>query len=303
MKLGEPLGDAVARQQYFSFRPDTVADVPMLSGFREEAAVLADLLRFYRFTPTSPPAADQAGGDVGAPEPLVRFNDAQASPAIVRRRYGRGVVLMFYSTAGAEWNNWAKGITLTYLPVMNEMVASLGGHRRRELAAAVGQPIVLPVDGAALGATVGVKTPDPKVAPPVERRLETTDGRQILRFTDTRWAGIYQLHLPDGADPDVPFALVARNADGGEGDLGEATGEELSDLAGQADFTYIDRLAAIDATVDREYWQWLLVAVLIAAALEVFLGQRFGHYPPRPSKTPKAIPAVRVAAAKVVDQD
>jgi len=332
LKLRAPLGDAVAKKRYVTFRADSVAALPMLSGFRGETAALANLLRFYRYTPTEPVADDEeagadekeAGGDDGPPKVLARFTDEQGSPAIVRRSFGHGTVMMFYSTAGAGWNNWAKGVTLTYVPVMHEMIAYLA--QRPEAAALVGSPIQRSAEHVPDDVKVSVKTPDPLPGqPPVLLPIEMDQGRRIVRFTDTRWAGVYEFNFPvasaPGGEADSAIVLAARNVDGAEGDLAKAEPDKLRNLAktdpgksgtsgGGAvkdEITYIHRLDEARTTRAREYWQWLLAAALLVGAAEIFLAQRFGHYPARPgragSRPPRAVPAARPTVGAIASAD
>ena len=56
----------------------------------------------------------------------------------------------------------------------------------------------------------------------------------------------------------------------------------LAAAFGSDGFQYVRRDrhtgAIAEEKQDREYWIWALAAALVLLGLEVFLGQRFGHY-------------------------
>ncbi|KKK95470.1 hypothetical protein LCGC14_2672480, partial [marine sediment metagenome] len=104
--------------------------------------------------------------------------------------------------------------------------------------------------------------------------------RRSVQHNDTRRAGIYKLtlKLPD----ETKTVMFARNVDPSEGRLARASEEELRGWLG-VDFVYEDKLAPATAetavrTPRGEYWKAALIAMLLVLAVEVFLGQRFGHY-------------------------
>ena len=283
LMLGPAVGDAHARQQHVTLRTDSIAGVQMLEIFRGSTAMLASLIRFYRYSPASVPDAMTHAPGVGPPRVLARYDDRRSSPAIVQQPFGDGAVMLFTSTAGARWNDWPKAITLTYLPVMNDMVAALARREgEKDLTDTVGHPIVLAPPDLLADTTAVIKTPDFPRTDLVQVPAETAAGRPQITYPRTRWAGTYELTYPSPAGPDKRL-LLARNVDGDEGRLAKATREEIVALVGGLKATYVDRTAAggdgDDAQPLREYWRWLLATALLTLALEVFLAQKFGHYP------------------------
>jgi hypothetical protein len=91
---------------------------------------------------------------------------------------------------------------------------------------------------------------------------------------------VYELTYvkPDGRDGRM---LFARNVDPAEGDLAKADRRELTKALGTDRFRYLDRSAAGEAGSDiplRDYWRWMLAAVLGLLAVETVLSRRFGHH-------------------------
>ena len=287
MRIDPPVGEARARESFVGLAVDSIAPVPMLEIFRGETSMLAGLIRVYRYTP----ALEEATGPVsvpgvGPPRVLARFNDERASPAIIQRRFGDGTVMVFTTTAGAKWNDWGKAVTLTYLPVMNDMVVALARRRQAPgLTDVVGRPIVLAWPDLAVGAVVTVQTPAFPEIDLARLTARASAGRGRVDYPRTRWAGVYELSYasPTGRQERMVFA---RNVDPAEGDLAKATQQRIASTLGPAS-TYVDRAGSAGGAGDpadagaREYWRWLLVMAVGVLALEVVLAQRFGHYPPR----------------------
>ena len=82
--------------------------------------------------------------------------------------------------------------------------------------------------------------------------------------------------------------FYARNPDPVEGDLklgkdGDEQKRILAAALGSDDFVYRpakggDAFGQVETQAKKEFWKYAVVALLAVLALEVFLGQRFGHY-------------------------
>lgn len=293
LEIRAAVGDARMREQGVSFQGGSAANLPMLRLFAEsgEEADFASLFRFYRYHP----AVERAGADLppecGPVRVLMRLADEAASPAIVERRLGQGMVMMFYSTASAAWNDWPKGVNLSYLPVMQDMALYLARSRGGQYTDLVGRPIVQSTAawrGFSQAATAAVKPPPASKEDWVALTAQPAEQAGVLRFDRTHWAGAYALAVDLGEQRRE--LLFARAVDPAEGDLAKADRNELATALGTAEFTYVDRgQAETDVTGDdalarrSEYWRVLLLAAVAVLAVEVFLAQRFGHYAPADS--------------------
>ena len=194
--------------------------------------------------------------------------------------------------------DWPKAVTLTYLPVMHDMVAATArGHAAGRRNGPVGSPVVLAESDLPAGGRVMVKTPAfPEVDLLTLTAVAADDGAAQATFDGPRWAGLYELEYLSTAG-DVRRVWHGRNVDPAEGDLVASSPQRLTAAAETAAVAYGRPGSAggqAEAPPAGEYWRWLLAAALAVLAVEVFLGQRFGHYgtlrrsdvqsPPRPAE-------------------
>jgi hypothetical protein len=280
-------GSPTNRRQYVTLDPKSLDTGGVLRKFRGERSAVAALIRFFAFTQVHA-IAPPAEGDAKPPRILARFTDPDHSPAIVTRRYGKGTVLMVYSTASRRWNDWPTDPTDSYLLVMTDLLDHLA-RPAPPRTAQVGAPIILPLPAARRHATAVLRTPAYPRADEVRLAPQVLAGddpnaapRRALRYPRADHAGVYRLSLESPGQADE--VLFARNVDPDEGDLTHPGSKSaLAAAFGSEEFTY--RLvqapgAAGDmrARAGREYWPWVVGALLALMALEVFLAQRFGHY-------------------------
>ena len=183
-----------------------------------------------------------------------------------------------YSSADTEWTDWPKD--LTFVPFVNDMLNYLSKPGGGGLTAPVGQRIDHSLSPEFAAARALLQTPAFPAEDVVALEGRWRGQRRQISYANTRHAGLYQLklNLPD----ETRIVLFARNPDPREGRLERAGKKELPALLG-VEFDYIDKLAAaapIEAAIAdrREYWKLALALLLMVLAVEVFLGQRFGHY-------------------------
>jgi len=111
--------------------------------------------------------------------------------------------------------------------------------------------------------------------------------RNELRWNTVKFYGEYSVD-PDRSDMESPegsrSVLFARNPDPEEGKLTPAGGrEEIEDYIGPVK-NYSRRVGDkaeqgdVSATLKTELWMYLVGAMVLLMALELLLGQRFGHY-------------------------
>lgn len=292
--VGPPRGDPRRRDRFFRLDPRSLAADPVLRVLRDYLAAGTDptqFVRFHAFTGTSSLVTLSAVPDVKPPRVLARFADPDNSPAIVARQFGKGTVLMIYTTASMAWNDWPADENGTYVAVLNDMLAYLAKARGGALSARVGEPIAQELGGKLRDASAALKTPRHPQQPIIpltcaqEKDPSTGQVRHMVRYERASDAGAYilELSLPDGATRQTIFA---RTPDPAEGDLTPGGHTALAAALGSEDFSYLDRSTAeaagsVRADATREYWTWALAVLLLILAAESFLGQRFGHYEPR----------------------
>jgi len=309
LRLGAPVPATPDPGRFVRLRPDSIAPDPMLRAFTGRGEAFTRLVRFYVYMPaeemppadeppTAGPAALPAGSPTAAgptpqPEPvraddppaagpaevLARFDDAGGPPAVVRRTVGRGTVLVWYSSAETRWTDWPKD--LTFLPVVNDMLASLVRADASGRAGPVGRPLrfALPPDLADAAVTVATPAYPQEDVSALAPRVDGTE--KMVEFAAARWAGIYELKfvLPDRSERAV---LFSRHVEPAEGDLARADRADLERAVGR-DHVYQGGLALEPAAIgrradDKAYAGPLLVVVLAVLAVETVLARRFGHY-------------------------
>ena len=281
LKVGPPAGDVKNREQFVRLQPDTIANDPVMRTFQGSRSQFTRLVRFYGWTSVEEPAPTVSTG-LGPVRVLARFDNKegtpQHSPAIVSRSFGSGTVLMVCSTADKQWTDWPKDVT--YLAFVNDVLEQLWRPAAGEYTGPVGRRIDFSLPAELATARITLQTPKFPAEDVVTLQKQQQAGRQAVMYEQARHAGVYKLEL-DGADQ-KRTVLFARNVDPIEGRLEPVNADDLRKQLG-VELTWVDKLAPLAkqeaaAGARQEYWKALLAAMLAVLALEIFLGQRFGHY-------------------------
>ena len=310
-RIGPPRGDAAAREAFFRLDGESVdATHPVLQHFAGERIVATNFIRFFAFTPVeelpigaaAPTAALDDQADILPPRVLARFTDDDHSPAIVARPFGRGQVVMIYTTASLRWNDWPDDQPETiFVAPMQDLIRYLARGPAERTSPPAGMQIAHLPTPEFRDAPATLKTPhypesDLVMLQPIgraeaaEEDLAAEDGgaegdegnEGKLIFRGSTEAGIYVMRIsrPDGESVDVFFA---RNINPLEGELAPAGREGLRAAVGTDAMTYLQRTAgesieAIQAGRKDEHWLWVLAALAAALAAETALALRFGHH-------------------------
>ena len=273
-------------ERFVRLNAESVRDVPMLRVFSRQGANFSRFVRFYAFVS----ASAQAGGGSDAPGPpqvLATFDNGL--PAVCRRAYGKGTVIMWYSSADTKWTNWPKN--LSFLPVMNDMAWELARVAENEFDDVAGRSIGYTLPPRLSGTLSAVlKTP----AYPTEDihvLALQDDGRQrTVLHAEPPHAGLYEMTLIQ-ADRTEHRVLFSRHTDPKESDLVQVSEAAVRALVGR-DVIYVADLAgkaelAGERTPLKAFW-WMFLAVLLAVlVVETVLGLRFAHYLPHARKAPE----------------
>lgn len=259
---------------FFRMSPRSIAADRMLDIFRGEAAAFANLIRFETFYRAEEGASMATSQEAQAPRVLARFADDNSSPAIAARQLGQGMSIMFYSSGSAKWNDWPKAEMDTYVVVMLDMLVTCS-RPQPTLSGNVSSPISYQLPMELQDAKAQLKTP----RYPARDVIPLKPDKGMLRFDLASEAGSYTLELaqPGGTSS---FVLFSRNVDAAEGDLRCGGQAGLATALGSDKFEYRQPMVAqVEQTAPaRDYWQWVIAALLAVLAVEVFLAQRFGHY-------------------------
>ncbi|MCD4826135.1 MAG: hypothetical protein K8S55_16210, partial [Phycisphaerae bacterium] len=106
--------------------------------------------------------------------------------------------------------------------------------------------------------------------------------RPRVAYEKARSTGVYRMTFTR-PDQTVSEVLFARNPDPTEGDLTPGGRDELTAALGNGDYVYISRGDTSgedeeDIAEKKDYWIWLVAALLVLLATETYLARKFGHW-------------------------
>lgn len=137
---------------------------------------------------------------------LARWNNPQASPAVLEKQFGEGKVLFWTTTADRHWSDWPTepSYVLAVRMASNEIAARVL-HWENVTA---GQPLRLPLDPDFLPMEAALFEPDSETGLPIP--IVDNDGAgPHLHSAPTRLAGLYQANWdePGVGGQSHPFAV------------------------------------------------------------------------------------------------
>jgi hypothetical protein len=197
---------------------------------------------------------------------LARWNDPQAHPAIVEKRFGRGRVLLFTTTADREWTDWA--VDPTYVLAVRS--AALGIARPDS-----GD------DNLTAGHELIVQTTDdqPKLSPRLTLPNDPTPVPiPTLRYPRTARAGTYTVSWTDPAGKEQHHQ-VAVSFDPAASDLEPLGEDQLAKLLGnlKAEIVAYKPGDLASAGPGHEIWRTLAGALLALLVLETLFAFYVGR--------------------------
>lgn len=229
-----------------------------------------------------------------APRPGVRvpfrFTDSPRSPAVFDVAYGEGRALWVATTADQEWNEFSSWPD--FVVFVHESLSDLVESGSTSANLRVGETFRRLYPSTAYASEVILRVPD---LPTGDLRRSRTvrkamspvgeGGEFEIVHEDTEAPGIYRLDLNRGgvADADT-VEYFGVNVDTAESDLRSMTDDDFQgtyeNLRYQA-FDVSERIRKVAGEREllrgREYWKWLLFAVMGLAAAELVLAYLFGR--------------------------
>ena len=153
------------------------------------------------------------------------------APLVVERKFGKGRVMAFLTTAAPTWNNWARNPS--FVVAMQDLQAYLSERPGAGESRLVDAPLVLQLDAAVYQPQVSFSPPEESAAPATAvNAVRGADGTLTASFADTDFSGFYEAKLTRASGA-VETRRYAVNVDPAEGDLKTATAEQIADgLAG-----------------------------------------------------------------------
>ena len=146
------------------------------------------------------------------------------APLVVERRFGKGRVMAFLTSAAPTWNNWASNPS--FVVAMLDLQAYLSDRPSAVESHAVGAPLDVSLDPAAFKPEVRFLPPENAPAASVQA-MPSADGALVASLADTDVSGFYDAKLArtNGA---VEGRCYAVNVDPAEGDLAALDGGRLA---------------------------------------------------------------------------
>ncbi|MCY3022562.1 MAG: VWA domain-containing protein [Planctomycetota bacterium] len=291
MVLGEVVGSGNPDDPHRDALSDTEISHPAIAKFKGiKGLPLSHLYTYRRFRFMPWLQADPTVRTVLAYE--------NGEPAAVEKTVapGNGRVLLVGTTADKAWNNWPT--KNQYMPLMNFLALDLIQPAHAERNRTVGERFILQLPRQDLGATrrEGLRLTGPNGE---SSSMEILTEQSIAESGTIRRAGVYTTELPGDRRRVVQFA-ANRNTE--ESDLTGIEDNEIQfNLAGEnvapsARGGYFGSLVtrsdlllpAPEAKVvedamkksggSREFWRWLVAAVLALLVVESVLARRFGDF-------------------------
>ena len=267
---------------------DVVDDThPVFGLFRGPLAGGFSSARFYSYrslelptgeSPVSGDSGDAAAGE--GPVVLARFDDRAA--ALVERRIGQGVAMVWASTLDTFWNDLA--LKPVFLPFVHRMVSYLSHYRAPSEWLSVGQV----ADTEAAGREWGVGGEGSAVRASEIDTVLTPSGRRTAvgsPLVELEEAGFYEAHFR-GEDGPV---VVASNVDPTESELSSIDPSELvaavsaPEASGDAEESISGTVAngaGVPAEIQERQqtlWWYLMLAGVMLLVAETVLSNRLSR--------------------------
>ena len=201
----------------------------VFSGQRKGFLASVSIARYFATTDPLPDSVDSSV------EVIARLRNG--APLVVQRKFGKGRVVAFLTTAGPAWNNWARG-NPSYVVTMLELQAFLSRPTTKAENVLVGDELRVSYDATLFG-------PQIRWIQPIEHGLEATntestlrdDGMFVASLPDVPVSGVYRAEL-SAKDGGRDAKRVAVNVDPLEGDLALVDGPNLAARLDGIDYRY-----------------------------------------------------------------
>lgn len=221
-----------------------------------------------------------------SPDTTVACRYNSGDPAILEKKFGLGRVMLYTTTADADWTNLPQ--KPVFLPMLHESIFFLiqGKNPRKNLA--VGESYRRFLKPQEYSGRFSIRrAPEflgaARTEPDRDEKSVLLAGIQtqeqfILEFGDARSAGVYRVERSDVAGS---LDLFCVNVPPEEGDLQKISVEQLRKAFPGFQFQYTTgesgfKPAAETRQSPLELWKTLLGIVLVLVCLESFLAHRFG---------------------------
>jgi hypothetical protein len=208
---------------------------------------------------------DVSGKPVDGVRVLARWNDPEAHPAIVEKRFGRGRVLLVTTTADREWTDWP--VDPTYVLAVRSAALGIAKPDSGDDNIVAGHELIVPPsDEAKLNPRLTLPS-DPTPVP-----IPT------LRYSHTEHAGVYGLTWNDATGKDQHHQLSV-SFDRTASDLDPLGEDQLMKLLGNLKAEIVPYHAGDLATAGpgHEIWRTLAASLLGLMVIETLFAFYVGR--------------------------
>ena len=192
------------------------------------------------------------------------------APLVVERRFGKGRVVAFLTTAAPVWNNWARNPS--FVVTLQDLQAYLSQSSGGEASRLVGLPLELTLNPATYQPEVRFVSPETgQRATTAANAVLAAEGTWAVALSETDRSGFYEARLTrtDGTTETRRYAL---NVDAAEGDLTALDAQQLAARLGGVKYRYA-QAATLQATAGEPTGYNLRDALLYGLVL-LLLGEQ-----------------------------
>lgn len=270
--IGTPRGEAEQDEKYFTLQEKDYQH-SIVSIWNDPASGTLGSARFYRAFLLLPSLLTKSA-DAGEPQVIVKYADG--SPAIMERTWGLGRVVLFSSTADTAWTDWP--VRLSFVPLIHRTLGSIVQRQDEGLNIQVGEKFVRRVGTEFLDREATFTKPGQAETLRDLARVEVADGRPVLQYNQTDFAGVYEAAVVDPALT-VKFAAHANSA---ESSMEELSPAQLNTIQSAAQVVHWSPNMDLKALVQKdrtglEFWLPIAILALLIAGTETYLAQLFSR--------------------------
>jgi hypothetical protein len=270
--LGTPRGDADQDEKYFTLQEKDYQH-SIVAIWNDPASGTLGSARFYRAFQLLQSATGKSS-DAGQPQVILKFADG--SPAVIERTWGLGRVVLFSSSADTAWNDLP--VRLSFVPLVHRTLGSIVQRQDEGLNIEVGEKFTRGVATEFLDRQATFTKPGQAEALRDVTRVQLADGRPVLQYSQTDFAGVYEAAV---LDPPLNLKFAA-HANAAESSMDELSPAQLNTIRSVAQVVNWTPNLDLKGLVQKErtgleFWLPLAILALLVAGAETFLAQLFSR--------------------------
>ena len=214
------------------------------------------------------------GGKLQDVRVLARWNDSEARPAVIEKRFGRGRVILWTMTANKAWSEWPKDPT--FVLAMRTAAINVARPDPQQDNSIAGEPVRYTLDEGEHAVEAKVAAPGKDANDPAT--LEAGGEAPTLKYAATSKAGVYTFKWNTAAGGEA-LHMVCVSPDKAESDLEPLTDSQLSDLTGnlKPELIHFNEVSTTGGPRGREIWRTLAMVVLSLFVVETVMAVWVGR--------------------------